>query len=302
MGTRFNLLLPGIDNHKGDEIFSSVTNELLRIEKLLSCFLSDSDISYINENAYKKPVSVNDEVFGVLTECIDFYKLTQETFDIGLGYIIDYWTGRHTELDQEPDINLAGAKNIILENSDKTVRLATPQVKINLGGYGKGYALQKNLEILKKSGIKTALMSFGESSVTCLGKHPHGEYWPVGIQDFYQKKKSLTTFEVVDGSVSTSGNLQNENHIINPVNGNPITEKMSISVKSDSAVIAEVLSTALMVARDDQIEMILKSFPKEEVIRVEYNNNKTHICKLNKRSNEDNKNIKAGFYGESSCR
>ncbi len=280
MGTRFNILLPGIDNHSGDEFFSSVTNELLRIEKLLSCFLPDSDISYINENAYKKPISVNDEVFDILSECLNFQKLTQDIFDIGLGKIIDNLSKKQPKSEPENMINNAGAKNIILDDSGRTVRFATPQVKINLGGYGKGYALQKILEILKKSEIKTALMSFGESSVTCLGKHPHGKYWPVGIQDFYQKEKSLTTFKVVDGSVSTSGNLQNENHIINPVNGNPITEKMSISVKSDSAVVAEVLSTALMIASDNLIEKILKSFPKEEVIRVEYNDNKTYITQL----------------------
>jgi len=279
MGTRFNILLPGIDERIGDEIFDSVANELMRIEKMLSCFIAGSDISNINQNAFKNPVPVNGEVFGILTECIEFYKLTENNFDIGLGYIIDYWSGNHTELDQEPDINLAGVKNINLDKSDSSVRFATNQVKINLGGYGKGYALQNIQKLLKESGIENAYVSFGESSVSCLGKHPFGDYWPVGIQDFYQKEKSLTTFQVVDGSVSTSGNLQN-NHIISPATGEPVTKKRIVSVKSPSPVIAEVLSTALMATSDEQITKILESFPEEEVVRVEYDNNKTDICKF----------------------
>ena len=97
MGTRFNILIPGLDGRTGDEIFSSATNELIRIENMLSCFLSDSDISYINRNAFKNSVSVNSEIFGILTDCIGFHKLTENNFDIGLGYIIDYWSGKHTE-------------------------------------------------------------------------------------------------------------------------------------------------------------------------------------------------------------
>ena len=279
MGTRFNILLPGIDEQTGGEIFSSATNELIRIENMLSYFLSDSDISYINRNAFKNSVSVNSEIFGILTECIDFYKLTENNFDIGLGYIIDYWSGKHTEFDDEPHINLAGAKNIILEKSDSSVKFAANQVKINLGGYGKGYALLKVKELLKESGIENAFLSFGESSVSCLGKHPYGDYWPVGIQDFYQKERSLTTFKVVDSSVSTSGNLK-ENHIINPATGEPVTQKRLISVKSPSPVVAEVLSTALIAMSDKQIEKILEFFPEEEVVRVEYNNNKADICKF----------------------
>jgi thiamine biosynthesis lipoprotein ApbE len=63
MGTRFNLLLPGIENSEGDLLFSSCDRELIRLENMLSCFMPGSDISQINENALKRPVEISDELF-----------------------------------------------------------------------------------------------------------------------------------------------------------------------------------------------------------------------------------------------
>ncbi len=292
MGTRFNLLIPGIDKHKGGEVFSSVKGELIRIEKLLSRFLPDSEISRINLKAYENTLQLPDEVFNIIEDCVRYNKLTYSCFDIGTGKITDYLKGENPEFNFNVSADLTGVKNIVLDSQKKTIRFLSPYVSIDLGGYGKGYALQKVVMILKESGIDNAYISFGESSVTCLGRHPYGDYWPVGIQDFYNKEKSIATFKVVDGSVSTSGNLQN-NHIVNPVTGEPVTKKMSVSVKSASPVVAEVLSTAFMVATDKQINRILNSFPGEEVIRIEYDNNSHYICKFKLGPDEDNKNIKA---------
>jgi thiamine biosynthesis lipoprotein len=135
--------------------------------------------------------------------------------------------------------------------------------------------------LLKEKGIASAFISFGESSVSCLGKHPHGDYWPVGIQDFYQKDKSIATIKLVNQSVSTSGNMEVNNHLIHPRTGTPRKEKMHISVKSSSAITAEVLSTALMLADDHQWEAMQEVFQEEEIIQIKYHNKKADIYKYN---------------------
>ncbi|MCD4736142.1 MAG: FAD:protein FMN transferase [Bacteroidales bacterium] len=279
MGTRFNLLLPGIDIPDGDNLFSSCIKVLNRIEKMLSCFLPTSDISFINEHAYHHPVEVNSELLGILKDCLNYFKLTQGCFDISLGKIIDFWNGKQNEVDVDSLTKNTGADKIKLDFQNKTVRFTTPHIKLNLGGFGKGYALQKIQGLLTKLGITSAFISFGESSVSCLGKHPHGDCWPVGVQDFYQKDKSLATLKLVNQSVSTSGNMEESNHIIHPRKGKPIEEIKMISVKSDSATDAEVLSTSLMVANDQQWEKIQKSFPGAEVLKVKYINEKAEITK-----------------------
>ena len=281
MGTRFNLLLPGIEDSVGDMLFSSCVQELSRIEKMLSCFMPGSDISMINENAFNRPVEINDELSDILTECLKYSEMTQGLFDISLGKIIDHWNGVKKTGDPGKLAKGSGAEKILIDHGKMTVRFTTPHIKINLGGYGKGYALKKVQDILKAKGLTAAFISFGESSVSCLGKHPHGDHWPVGIQNFYQKDKSITTIKLVNQSVSTLGSMEGNNHLIHPREGTPMKEKMQISVKSISAITAEVLSTAIMLADDNQLEAIHETFQKEGYITIKYHNKKASIYKHN---------------------
>ncbi|MEN8226094.1 MAG: FAD:protein FMN transferase [Bacteroidota bacterium] len=277
MGTRFNLLLPGIEKPGGAMLYASVMYELNRIENMLSCFMPDSEISRINENAYSRPVEINDELFYVLTECLRYSELTEGAFDISLGKIIDHWSEKDVKTDIKVLTEGCGADKILLDPSDKTVRFTSPHVKINLGGYGKGYALENVQRLLKEKAISSAFISFGESSLSCLGKHPHGEYWPVGIRDHYQKDKSIAALKLLNSSVSTSGNMENNNHLINPTKGSPVDEKMHVSVKSRSAIIAEVLSTALCVADKSSWKNIQIVFPGIEILRVVYRAGKADV-------------------------
>ncbi len=248
---------------------------------MLSCFNPDSDISQINENAFSRPVEINNELLDILTECLKYSEMTQGAFDISLGKFIDHWNEQAKVEDIKKLKGGTGTDKILIDRNNKTVRFTTPHVKINLGGYGKGYALQKVQDLLKADGVTSAFISFGESSVSCIGKHPHGDYWPVGIQNFYQKDKSIATINLLNQSVSTSGNMEVNNHLMHPRTGIPRKEKMHISVKSSSAITAEVLSTALMLADDHQWEAIQEVFQEEEIIKIKYHNKKADIYKYN---------------------
>lgn len=267
MGTRFNLLLPGIDKIKGDELFTLCTNEINRLEVMLSCFLTNSDISFINRNAFRQTVEVNPELFEILDNCLTYLVLTQGAFDIGLGKLIEYWNKKTAKDNLNDLIQQSGSKNIILDKKNKSIHFISPFVKINLGGFGKGYALQKVQDMLKKERITSAYISFGESSVSCIGKHPHGDYWPVGIQDFFQKDKSIATIKLINQSVSTSGNMEGNYHIINPQTGHPVKDKKMITVKSLSVIDAEVLSTAFMILEAGLWNKVKSTFPEIEIFR-----------------------------------
>lgn len=266
MGTRFNLLLPDIDTPEGDMLFSYCIKELNHIENMLSCFSPTSDISQINKNAFRNPIKINDELFSILKNCLNYFKLTQGAFDISLGKIIDIWSENENMAEINELMKNVGTDKIILNSHNNTVHFSSPNIKINLGGYGKGYALQKIQDLLKENNISSAYISFGESSVSCIGKHPHGDYWPVGIQDYNKKDKCIATFKLVNMSVSTSGNMENSNHIIHPRKGKPIQEKMMVTVKSNSPTDAEVLSTALMLANKAERQKIQNAFPEIEII------------------------------------
>ena len=279
MGTRFNLLLPGVDKPEGDRLFSFCLQELSRMESMLSCFIEDSLISQINRHAFDNDFKVTGELFEILEDCRKCFELTQGAFDIGLGKLIDHWNGKQNSEDIDVLTREGSIKNIILDKAQKTIRFKSPNVKLNLGGYGKGYALERIQNLLTVRNISSAFISFGESSICCIGKHPYGDYWSIGIQDFYQKEKSIATLKLVDQSVSTSANMEVNNHVINPRKGKPVVEKVMITVKSNSATEAEVLSTALMVADESQWENIQNAFLGIEILKVKYKNKKAEILK-----------------------
>jgi len=281
MGTRFNLLLPGIDIPEGDSLFHSCTHELKRLENMLSCFIPESEVSSINAHGFQQSVEVSNELFELLERCIEYFNMTQGAFDISLGKLIDQWSENQQDQDMDNLHTDTGADKIILDREKMTVRYTSPSIKINLGGIGKGYALDKVRKLLSDFGITSAFISFGESSVSCIGKHPHGDFWPLGIQDYYNKDKSIATLKLVDQSISTSGNIGNNNHIIDPTNKKPGIEKKMITVKSSSAITAEVLSTALVVANKVQKGKIIQEFQDIEVIEVTYSNKTAGVSKYN---------------------
>jgi len=151
-------------------------------------------------------------------------------------------------------------------------------LSIDLGGIGKGYALERITKYCIANRITNALLSFGDSSITTIGTHPHGPYWPIGIQNGYSSGSLLHTFKLRNNSLSTSGNTPNnklkfgdKGHILNPLTGEFQTESKTVSVALTSPVDVEVLSTALFIASENDKSVILSRFNPMEAIEVTYN-------------------------------
>lgn len=281
MGTRFNLLLPGMESSEGDLLFSSVVQELNRLENLLSCFIPSSPISYVNKQAAKHPVIIEDELFEILLDCYRYFKISFGLFDISLGKVIAFRNENRKELNLDTTFPKAGMDGIIFNKKDQSIQFNSSDVQLNLGAYGKGYALEEVVKLLQSRNVKTAYISFGESSIACIGKHPHGDYWPVGIPDYYKKDQILKSFKLTDEAISTSGNIDRNNHVLHPLTGLPLKEEMMVSVKTNSPVEAEVLSTVCMLANDDQIKTIIRQFSNVEIIKAIYRNKEVELLEYN---------------------
>lgn len=238
MGTRCAIVLPGMDEDYADVLFRHIRQEITRIEGKLSRFVEDSAISIINMNASKSPVEVDDEIFDILSTCATYHQKTGGYFDITLG----------------------SAHHIVLDAIHRTVTFRNESACIDLGGFGKGYALERVHRLLDKFGVSHAFITFGESSVLTRGHHPAGDHWKVGIKNHRYPDKSIHVFEVTNGSVSTSNNMIQDRHVINPFTGKPATNLISVSVCSPSALDAEVLSTAFLVMPDEQIQQAVDLF------------------------------------------
>lgn len=242
MGTQLDVLLLGDDPQEAETIWKQVTAELLRLEKMLNRFDPESEVSRINREAPFHLVTVSDELWNILIDCRRYYVLTE-------GYF---------------DITLSDFRQVRLEENTHSLSFLRPDLHVDLGGYGKGYALQSMRQIISDGGVRNAFVNFGNSSVLGMGHHPHGNYWPVGLENPFTRQ-SVASLQLCDSSLSTSGNTPaHPKHILNPLTGEYTEERKMVSVVAPDPIDAEVLTTALMVAPEERGEELIKHFDINE--------------------------------------
>ncbi len=274
MGTRFDMVLPGIDENAGDFIFTLVSKEIFRLEELLSNYVRSSTLSKLNESAFKSPFYADDELFGLMYDLKMMHLSTLGFFDVSISKLNGSGNGTPLENKQITPFS-SGMNEIILNNEEKTVRFAEQGISIDSGGFGKGFALEKVKKVLLDHNILQAFISFGESSVLGLGNHPFGEGWKVSIPDIYSQE-SLFVFHLKNNSLSVSGNTPanmnkyHQGHIINPFTGVYESNPGIICVSGPSTFQAEILSTALFIAGEKEQIQILKNFSGFEAVRISY--------------------------------
>lgn len=282
MGTRLNIVLPDLAEDEAARSCQLINEEVRRIEAMFSYFLPESEIGRINRRAYAEAVPVSKELFGALQECVRYAGLTSGAFDITMRPLI---TDRTERVDHDPTgeelIRLRsqlGIDKLLLDEASQSVRLASPSVRLDLGGFGKGYALERLMTMLPPLGLRNAFISFGESTVLTMGHHPNGDCWQLGVTNYVQPEQSLFTFRLNDGAMSTSsnfsvrddGSLRQYRHVIDPATGRPVERCATVSVCSASPLEAEVLSTALLVLDDETRKSICRDLPHIQAVSVNY--------------------------------
>jgi thiamine biosynthesis lipoprotein len=246
MGTRFDILLPTDRKSAAEKVWTDILSLLDRLDKMLNRFNPQSEISKINSEAQQKPISITPEMLKILQLCADYHHKT-------FGYF---------------DITLRDFSKVHIDQKAMTVYFLE-EIKLDLGGFAKGYAMTFIEQMLINKKIRNAFIDFGNSSITALGHHPHGDCWKVSIPNPFDNGKILREIELRNASMSTSGNTPTyDEHIINPFSGKYINEKKLMCIVAPNALDAEILTTALMAAPDAEKEKILRNFAIER--KIEY--------------------------------
>lgn len=295
MGTRVYGMLPGMEHTEGERVFNIIKKEVERIESRISWFRSDSELSRINELAAHKPVEVDDELLEILLVCQTCWELTDGLFDITLRPLLEYWRSadsNHADQSELSEIKeRTGQQHVNIDEERSVLTFDREDVEIDLGGFGKGYALEKVKSLLTDMNVERAFISFGESSILALGDHPAGGGWRIGINNYLKPGSSVYEFKVRDGSVSTSsnfhladdGSLEKHSHIIDPMTGEPPESLSSVSVKFSSAVVSEMMSTAFFISSDNKrISDVVSKYHGMEAIRVDYDSGAPMITQFHK--------------------
>ena len=256
--------------------------EVRRIEFLLSPYIETSEIYTVNQNAANAPVKVSDETYQVLGRALDFCKKTNGAFDISVKPLVELWDIKSENPKVPSDEEIQDAlskvdyKSIVLDNG--SVSLKKDGMKIDLGGAAKGYAADKVFELLKKEGIKNALIDLG-GNIYAMGNSESGGKWKVGLQDPGKDRgEHFYVMELSDETCVTSGSYERffekdgkiYHHIIDPKTGSPSERNLlSVSVKGKSSFEADMLSTAIFVMGWEEFEKIKEKFDYDTYVIVE---------------------------------
>ena len=266
MGSQLGLSAWTTDEASAVAAFDAVFAEFDRLESLMSVWREGSDVVRLNAAAGDHAVAVSPEVVEVLTIARQVGEWTGGKFDVTFGALSDLWRFDHDQNNRIPDPNevrrrlpLIDYRALTIDASAGTVFLERKGMRAHLGGIGKGYAIDRGVELFRARGLNDFMIQAGGDLYVAGLKD--GKPWRVGIQDPRgPADRIFASLDLSDRTCSTSGdyerffiaNGRRYHHIIDPSTGEPSQGTRSVTIVTDRAVIADGLSTGvfLLGARD----------------------------------------------------
>jgi thiamine biosynthesis lipoprotein len=257
MHTRFDAILCHRPQAECEGSFGRILGELKRLEGRLNRFEPSSDIARINDLAADGPVRVDEELWGILVAALRYGAMTAQAFDAT-------YASRRGRAGER--LHLDPGKRVVLFRARGT--------SVDLGGFGKGYGLQRVQNMLLEEGWTDFLLNFGNSSVCARGDRPGACGWTIGVEDQSRPGSNALEITLRDQSLNTSGNTpRHDGHIYSPACGEYVGGPGSVSVVTDDPLEGEVLSTALFADRaavEGRTPDFLRNFPGVRAYRIVY--------------------------------
>lgn len=262
MGTQVSISVWHEDNVVAKGAIDAVVADLQRIDNTYSTYNERSELSLINQKAALAPQAITPEMHRLLFASSRVSELTGGAFDItyaSVGYLYNY-----REKQRPSDEQIESRKDAINHRwvvlTDDTVFFKHPNVKIDLGGIAKGYAVDRAAAILAQQGIEHASVSAGGDS-RLLGDRL-GRPWIIGVKNPRQNPQVADDdialrIPLSDAAVSTSGDYERYfidelsgervHHIVNPRSGQSATGVTSVTIIGNTGLETDPLSTGVFV-------------------------------------------------------
>jgi len=257
-----------------DKAFAKIT----RLDEVMSNYKPESDLSRLNRNGHFHAERVPADLYRAIEESLRYSKLSGGKFDITVAPLVDLWKAALrgeralTATEVEEQWACVGYEKIELIPPDR-VEFHSACMRIDLGSIGKGYAVDRAVEILRANGIKNALIDAGQSTIYGMGSPPGKSAWEVHLRD--PSNRADPAVMLSENSVSTSeqtpGSLlgnETAGHIIDPETGKPLETKYALSVVAKTGTASDALSTTLLLVGPEKGKAIVKEIADAAAIWV----------------------------------
>jgi FAD:protein FMN transferase len=253
---------PANDEAKVRSAFAGATEEIRRLEAMMTTWRPDSELSKVNEAAGISPVSVGQETYDVVAASLHTSEISEGTFDITFESLHGLWKFDQ-DLDPHPPTDaqvktklpLLSFHHVHLDPVKRSIYLDQRGVKIGLGGIAKGYAVDRAAKVIEDAGIPSFFVQAGGDLYT-RGKKPDGTDWSAGVRDPRGPDGSyFALLAVTDHAFSTAGDYERSyvvngrryHHIIDPRTGYPATASRSVTIWAKTALEADELDDAVFI-------------------------------------------------------
>ena len=264
MACTFEIFINAGQYEHGTDAALAALDLVDRLEDQLSIYRDHSEVSRLNRQAATDAVTVEPQLFELLVRAVELHRRTAGAFDVTAGRLSRVWgfTRRRGEIPDADDLDAArscvGSQHLELDSTSCRVHFRRPGLEINLGGIGKGYALDRCAQHLAALGIDDVLLHGGSSSVLARGTRgrlPGEPGWLVGVRNPLHPGRRVGTLRLTDRALATSGSGtqffmhqgRRYGHILDPRSGWPSEGVLTVSVLAPTAAEADALATAFYV-------------------------------------------------------
>lgn len=281
---------------QGQAALAAVMSEMKRVDQSLSPYIASSALSQANSRAGSASIKISEELSYLIERSLFYSELSHGAFDItfaSIGWHYDYrkkqQPTKKLQQDLLPAINY---RNLKFNKRNHTLSYGHKNVRIDLGGIAKGYAVDNGIRILKQLGIKHAAVSAGGDS-RLLGDKK-GQPWLIGIKNPRLDKaaasgrESILTIPLNDVAVSTSGDYERYfidevsgerlHHIINPKTGQSAKGIMSVTILGPKSLDTDALSTTVFVMGVEKGMNMINTLPDFDCVIIDASG-KVHYSK-----------------------
>lgn len=260
MGTIVRIVADCDDPQKFAAAADKAFARIRQIERICSDYRSDSEVLQLSaQSPTPMPITVSDELWQVLSAAQAVWKASDGAFDVTVGPLTKEWRRfrRRQELDAkriERAQTAVGGEYLVLHRESQGVSLRRPNMRIDLGGIAKGFALDAALEVLRQEGVPRAMVEAGGDMA--LGDAPRGEPgWRVGIAGLDPRQPPIWMCHLANVAVATSGDAyqfleidgERYSHILDPRTGYGVTHRGTVTVFADDAITADAWASAISV-------------------------------------------------------
>jgi thiamine biosynthesis lipoprotein len=279
MGTAVRVELWAERHADGQAAIEAVMAEMRRIDRGYSPHKPDSELSRLNRHAATQAVAVGAEMFGLLQQAHRFSTLSGGAFDIthaSVGHLYDY----RRQLRPSDDAlargrSLVGWRQVQLDPATRSVRFERAGVRIDLGGFAKGHAVNQGAAILQRLGVRHAMVSAGGDS-RVIGDR-RGRPWSVAIRHPRQPDAVVAVLPLEDVAISTSGDYERFfehggerfHHLLDPVTGRSPSHVHSVTIVAADGLTSEALSKTVFVLGVERGLAIVHSVPGADAVVID---------------------------------